>query len=676
MTASRPLAWLLAGAGLALLALMSAGTWAAGPGLDIVGSYVLTNSAFGLGFGGCGLVIALHRPRNPIGWLFLSGALAHLTTAAAAPWAFHGLAAGWPEPAIRLLATIFLIAWPFGIGMAFPLALLRFPTGREESPRWRRVGYAFVGYGLLFALQMGTSPDPFGPWAGVQSYLLLPVHARLEPLWTAANLLSLGLAALIVVRLVGRYRQGSEMVRRQLLWLLLAVVLAFAANAQRFATGDGPILLLLAFQLVPVAIAVAILRYQLFDIRLVVSRTVLYLALTAAVAAVYVGLVTLMDRLVRTGLDLGGSILATIVVALAFHPVRMRLQRVVDRLFYGERADPVRVVSHVGSRLLASTDADHVTALDALREALRLPYAAVRADGGTITESGTPTADVHIIPLEWGETAGQLVVGLRGGESAVADADRRVLEVTAVPLAMALRAGRLAEEVAASRGRIVAGQEEERKRLRRDLHDGLGPTLTGMAYKIDAVRNTLAADPARADAMLAELRATTAAAIDDVRRVVYGLRPPALDELGLAGALRQQAERLSGGGRALQVTVDAPAPTPWLPAAVEVAAYRIAVEAITNVARHSSARRACVGLAVAPDELRVTVTDDGAQSGTRWQPGVGLSAMAERAAEVGGRCTAGPTPDGGRVEAALPLEIPPTPDFTHPAAASHRTGLV
>ena len=564
MTTSRRLAWLLAGIGVLELALMSAGAWTAGADLDVVETYVLTNTAFGLGFGGCGLVIALNRPRNPIGWLFLAGALAHLATAAAAPWAFHGLAVGWPEPAVRLLATVFLVAWPFGIGMAFPLALLLFPTGHEDSPRWRWVGYAWVGYGALFAVQMGTSPDPFGPDVDVQSYLLLPVYAELEPLWTAGNLLSLGLAGLVVARLVVRYRQGSEMVRRQLLWLLLAAVLAFAANAPRFATGDGPILLLLAFQLVPVAIAVAIVRYQLFDIRLVVSRTVLYLALTAAVVAVYVGLVTVMDELVRTGLGLGGSILATIVVALAFHPVRVRLQRVVDRLFYGERADPVRVVSHVGSRLLASTEADHVTALDALRDALRLPYAAVHTAGRTVTESGVPTPDLHAVALQWGETTGELVVGLRGGESTMADADRRVLEATAVPLAMALRAGQLAEEVVASRGRIVAGQEEERRRLRRDLHDGLGPTLTGMAYKIDAARNTLAADPAGADALLAEL------ARDDRggdRRHPPGRLRVAPAVAGRAGARRRTApagaaavrQRTRAGGHRGGAVADAPA---------------------------------------------------------------------------------------------------------------------
>jgi two-component system NarL family sensor kinase len=185
-----------------------------------------------------------------------------------------------------------------------------------------------------------------------------------------------------------------------------------------------------------------------------------------------------------------------------------------------------------------------------------------------------------------------------------------------------------------------------------------------MAYKIDAVRNVLAADPGRADAMLAELRATTAAAIDDIRRVVYGLRPPSLDELGLVGAVRAQVERLSE--RDLEVTLEAPSRLRLLPAAVEVAAYRIAVEAITNVVRHSAAQHACVRLAAESDDhLRVTVTDDGGSDGAaagQWQPGVGLSAMVERAAEVGGWCTAGPTADGGRVDAVLPLQVPEPAD--------------
>jgi len=654
MTARR-LVWVLAGVGLALFAVMAAGTWAAGPSAeDVVASYTVTNTAFGLGFGSCGLVIALHRPRNTVGWLFVAGALAHLATAAAGPWSVYGVEHGWPLPALRLLVTISTIAWPFGIGLAFPLALLLFPSGRIPPPRRRWVAYGLVLCGLLFVLWMGTSPEEVSP--GVSSYLALPFYADLEPLWSVVTVLGLVQALAIVVTMVVSYRRGDEIVRRQLLWLLLAVIIAFAANVQRFAVGDGPILLLLAFELVPVAVAVAIVRYQLFDIRLVVSRTVTYLVLTGLVVGAYVGIVALLDATARQ-LGLGGSILATVVVAIAFNPLRLRLQALVDRLFYGDRRDPVRAASRVGQRLLETDGTDRRLVLDAVREALRLPYAALVTAGDVIAESGEPTALRHAVDLRLGgSTLGELVVGLRAGERRLAAADAGVLELMAVPLAMAQRSATLAEEVADSRGRIVAGQEEERRRLRRDLHDGLGPVLTGIAYKLDAARNLLATEPERVDELLRELRATTGGAIEDIRRVVYGLRPPSLDELGLAGALRHQAARLSTGstGEPLTVTVTAPAELPELPAAVEVAAYRIAVEGITNVARHSGASRAEVRLAVDDAALQVTVTDDAAGNGA-WRPGVGMAVMAERAAEVGGSCTAGPTGCGGLVRAVLPL---------------------
>ena len=271
----------------------------------------------------------------------------------------------------------------------------------------------------------------------------------------------------------------------------------------------------------------------------------------------------------------------------------------------------------------------------------------------------TRPAQVHAVPLRIGaETLGELVVGVRSGETRLAAADLRVLELVAGPLALALRSASLAAEVKDSRERIVAGREEERRRLRRDLHDGIGPTLTGVAYKLDAVRNVLREDPDRAAAMLTELRAVTGAALDDVRRVVHGLRPPSLDELGLAGALRQQAAQLAvrHDGAPMTVAVLAAAPMPELPAAVEVAAYRIAVEGLTNVARHSSATSAEVRLSVLDGALHVEVTDDGAPNG-QWRTGVGLTAMRERAAEVGGVCEAGPVTGGGRVHATLPASI-------------------
>lgn len=646
------MAWLLAGIAAVELALVVAGAWVAGPD-ELVSSYTVTNTAFGLCFGACGLVIALSRPANPIGWLFLAGAVAHLTTAAAAPWGFHGVDAGWPEPGVNLLATVFLIAWPLGIGFAFPLALLLFPTGRVPSRGWRCAVYACVVHGVLFTLWMGTGPAELDE-PGVRSYLELPFYAALDPLWQVVTVAGVPLLALVVVSLILRYRRGTELERRQLLWLVLAVAIAVAANLQRYVTGDGPILLLLSFQLVPVAVAIAIVRYQLFDIRLVVSRTVLYLLLTAGVIGCYVGLVTVLDAAVRRQVGLGSSVLATIVVAIAFNPVRVRLQALVDRLFYGDRADPVRAMTRVGERLAAGDGADQRMVLDAIRDGLRLPYAAIRSEGAVLVASGTLAGEPHVVPLRFGDQVlGELAVGVRLGEARLSAADLRVLELMAVPLAMGLRAAALAAEVAESRERIVGGREEERRRLRRDLHDGVGPTLTGIAYKLDGIRNTLRDDPDRADALLAELRTTAAGAIDDIRRVVYGLRPPALDEFGLAGAVRQQALKLAlrHDGAPIAVTVDAPDALPALPAAVEVAAYRIAVEGLTNVARHSTATHALVQVAVADGGLRVEVTDDGPPNGA-WRPGVGMAAMAERAAEVGGACDIGP---GIGVRAWLPV---------------------
>ena len=183
--------------------------------------------------------------------------------------------------------------------------------------------------------------------------------------------------------------------------------------------------------------------------------------------------------------------------------------------------------------------------------------------------------------------------------------------------------------------------------------------MTGIAFKADAARNTLLADPVRASELIGQLRADTTAAIGDIRRLVYGLRPPALDDLGLIGSLRQQSARLAQrpDGTSLAVQLDAPEDMPPLPAAVEVAAYRIVTEAMTNAARHSGATRIEVRLSLAEgDWLRIEVRDDGTGPGAGWQPGVGLTSMRERTAELGGSCQAGPDPaGGGRVVALLPL---------------------
>jgi two-component system, NarL family, sensor kinase len=224
-------------------------------------------------------------------------------------------------------------------------------------------------------------------------------------------------------------------------------------------------------------------------------------------------------------------------------------------------------------------------------------------------------------------------------------------------VAVALHAVLLSQELQRSRERLVAAREEERRRLRRDLHDGLGPILTAVTLKADAARSVLAAAPDRTDALLAELRGDAKQAIGDLRRIIYDLRPAPLDELGLLGALGEQVDRF--GHQGLLVTLQAPPALPVLPAAVEVAAYRIVTEALTNAARHAHASRASVTVSVA-DGFCLEVQDDGTAAtanGHGWRPGVGLVSMAERVAEVGGTLQAGPTPAGGRVHAMLPLEL-------------------
>ncbi|MEU7833795.1 histidine kinase [Nonomuraea sp. NPDC049129] len=607
--------------------------------------FVVTNAAMGLSFPIGGVLVAWHRPRNPVGWLLLAAGIGHATTAAIVPLAEAGVRDGWPGGLIRTLVTVASWAWPWSIGLCLPLILQLFPDGR---PVFRRLMWATVVTSPLFVLEMGTSPDPVV--AGIPGYLI--IHADLDPLWTAVEVRGLAAIAVGLVALVVRYRRGDERRRRQLLWLMQAVLLVLIVLVPWGVLQNAPVYVLLAIPLIPAAMTVAILRHQLLDIRLVLSRTVLYALLTAVVVASYVGLVALLDNVMRREAGLGSSAAVTVLIAVGFNPVRVRLQRIVDRIVYGDRADPVRAVSRVGARL----DTGLPGVLEAVREALRLPFAALRTDDTEVAACGAPPELLHTIPLTYGGVrVGEVVIGLRAGEKRLGGPDRAVLELLAAPLSVAVHAVALSEQLQRSREALVVAREEERRRLRRDLHDGLGPVLTGVTFKADAAGNLLATDPGSARALLTELRTETAQAIDDIRRLVYDLRPPALDDLGLAGAIRQRAAQLERPG--LTVLVEAVG-LPALPAAVEAAAYRIAVEALTNAVRHSSAGRVRIRIHAdgqpAAHHLHVEVADDGGGSGA-WRPGVGMRSMRERAAELGGTCIAGPEPTGGRVTATLPL---------------------
>jgi signal transduction histidine kinase len=287
-----------------------------------------------------------------------------------------------------------------------------------------------------------------------------------------------------------------------------------------------------------------------------------------------------------------------------------------------------------------------------------------------------PDRPVDLPLVAAGETVGRLRLGPRPGEATLGGRDLRLLHDLARQLAVAARAvraadraQRLSEDLQRSREQLVVAREEERRRLRRDLHDGLGPTLAGLTMRAEAALE-LGGGP-EAARLLEEIVADTQTAIADVRRLVDGLRPPALDTMGLAGALRAHVTGWPAGSGP-RVTFDAPDPLPPLGAATEVAAYRIAVEALANARRHAGARCVDVRLAVAGERLRVTVADDGAGLGATTVAddgagavddrattgaGVGLHSLRERAAELGGVCRITARPDGGTlVAASLPLK--------------------
>jgi two-component system NarL family sensor kinase len=634
--------------------------------------------AFALGFATVGLVLTLRRPANPIGWLYAAAGLAWSWSVPVEPWITELVHDHRPlPPAAQLAAVAADLGWAPAIALGVTLPALLLPDGRLRSRRWRLVVATSVT-GVAMILVFGSvapgrlqnwpidNPLGLGGPAGAAAGVLGLVGVVLH--WA-----SLPAAAACVVL---RFRASRGVERQQLRWVAAGVAGAVAGLLLALPGIAG--LLPRATMLViypamlcpPVAVAVAVLRYRLYDLDRIISRALVYGLLTAGGIGLYVGVVRLAETLLRGRVGLGTSLVATALVAVGFAPARERLQRLVDRWLYGERHDPVRAVARLGERLRGTpgdaADGDELAELlQGVREALRLPFASLQVGQVEVAGVGRPAGPSESVALQHGgRQVGALVVGVRSGEDALGVADRRVLELLAAPVAVALHAVLLSQELQRSRERLVAAREEERRRLRRDLHDGLGPILTAVTLKADAARSALAMEPNRTEALLVGLRGDAKQALGDLRRVVYDLRPAALDELGLLGALRQQVDRFDRDRVA--TTLQAPEVLPPLPAAVEVAALRIVTEALTNIARHAHARHATVTLAV-DGALGIEVRDDGTtptptstststSAEQRWRPGVGLQSMADRAAEVGGTLQAGPTPTGGRVQASLPLE--------------------
>jgi signal transduction histidine kinase len=391
--------------------------------------------------------------------------------------------------------------------------------------------------------------------------------------------------------------------------------------------------------------------------------------------ATYLVAAAAMGTLVGPEHGYGVSLLATGIAALVALPLRDVLQRSVNRLMYGERHEPWRAIRRLGQRLEWTAEPDRAfpAIAESVADALRLPFVALEiseADGAhVVAEHGTRRAPTLTLPLvHAGEPVGRLVLGVRSGEQGFRPEELGLLEDLARQAGAAIHAIRLRADLVRSREALVLAREEERRRLRRDLHDGLGPSLAAIGLRAEASAATLERDPTAAMRMLEELSDEVQVALADIRRLVDGLRPPALDELGLVGAIDQQMARLQAGEPAasgssgtpvLWVEGD-PTPLPELPAAVEVAAYRIAVEAVTNAVRHAAASRCRVRLEArdARDELSVEITDDGRGLPADVTPGVGLESIRARAEELGGSWRVERPADGGtRIVARLPLSV-------------------
>jgi signal transduction histidine kinase len=541
-------------------------------------------------------------------------------------------AAGAPRAAdVVLVLAVALVA---------PAALLRVVPHGRVATAMRGLEAAIAVCGLVAAAATAVTAEVIG--------------------WTAG--LTCGALMFCAGWLLFEQSAGDE--RRQVLWVVLGVctavpvAAAFVLISEAVPIGATVVALVVALVslLLPLSVAVALLAPRAFDVRAVISQAVVLGLMLLLVVAVWSGAEALLD-LWSAGSAVPGfrGVLAA-VIAAGFHPVLVRVRGLVDELLFGGRADPVDTLTRLGTHLTAGSSPQEW--LDTLRAALAVPGIELRSGAELVAASGTvDPAQAEVTHLVSGDDqVGDLVVALPHDQLRLTATTRAVLGLVAPPLAQALRAARLGEELRESRRRVVSALEEERRRVRRDLHDGLGPTLTGIAYSADAAANLVAADAEAAVRLLRELRADAGEAIAEVRRIVYGLRPKALDELGLVGAVRQRVEHLhSTGGRALAVDVDAPETLPELSAAVEVAAYRVAVEAVTNVARHADVDRAAVTFAL-PDagHLVVSVADAGV-SQAPWRHGVGLAAMRERVEGVGGVLTVTSGPDGAVVTASLPL---------------------
>ena len=564
--------------------------------------FVILVSALAPTYGTVGAIVASRRPGNGVGWLCLALALFISLQDITSEYATRALeVTPGSLPAGQLVAWLSqVLELTFPLPLPLPslpllgmLLLLIFPNGRFLSRGWRFVGWVTVVWTCLCRLVILISPTFL---VGIHMEITNPtgiqgIQAGVDVVKTIVRWPGILVGLGPIISIFVRWKRARDKERQQLNWLMYMGIVIIASGLLTLASLHLPVspyipVLIGAIGVagvtigIPIAIGIAMLRHQLYDIDIIINRTLVYGILTTSVVGLYVLVVVSLGTLFQEQGNLVISLFATGLIALLFQPLRSRLQRDVNRLMYGERDDPYTVLSRLGRRLEATLAPEAVlpTIAETVAQALRLPYAAITLKQGdeftTAAAYGILRQELVRLPLFYQhEQIGELVLAPRTRSETFSAADRALLDDLARQAGVAAHAVRLTADLQRSREHLVTAREEERRRLRRDLHDGLGPTLAALNLQAGAVRKLIPQDPSAADALVGEWRTTLRMVIADIRRLVYELRPPALDELGLVGAIRQQAAQYSTHHdmKALQVVVEAPDPGGSLPAAVEVA---------------------------------------------------------------------------------------------------------
>jgi signal transduction histidine kinase len=629
---------------------------------DLVGGNLANNAVLGVACAVAAVLVLRSRPQHLLGWVFLAEAVLNALTVLATQWAEYALTTRpGALPAADLAAWLGSYAWwPAFVLFAGAVPLL-YPDGRLPSPRWRPVGYVVAVATAVAAVAVAVSDQLFVDSFPDRANPLAPPWLPGE--WTVAVALgtlticfACGLAG--VASIAVRMRRGTGDERGRLAWFLAASLLLIAVHVVSL----SPWLTLTAVAFLPVALGVAMVRHGLYDGDRVLNRALVYGALSAMIVAVFAAGVGLVGSSLGGG---AGAVVAAVVVALGLSPARSLVQRGVDRLLYGYRPEPYAALTGLGRRLTEAVAPHEVLPIivQTVARCLHVPYTAVHLGDDELPAAahGSPSAATIALPLcHLGRPVGRLVVGLRDGQRRLDAGDERLLQDFAAHAGVAVHAARLTEDLRRSRNRLLQARDEERHRIRRDLHDGLGPTLAGLALGLGAARRSADGRVPDTARLLAQLQDEMRQCVDDVRHLVAQMRPSPLAEVGLVDALRRHASAISARTGAA-VFVSTPDALPALAPETELAAYRIAMEAMTNVARHASAQHCRVEIDASADDLVVAVRDDGVGLDATQPPiaGLGLRSMLERAHELGGSCRVTSGADGGTtVTATLPIRRP------------------